>query len=70
MAATAPRCPRRQEHVTHARLSAAHAVSHIMDPGNTPAYDYLPFFYSREFHLSWQFYGRQVGEPLGESRFH
>lgn len=25
-------------------------------------YDYLPFFYSRAFDLSWQFYGDSAGE--------
>lgn len=25
-------------------------------------YDYLPYFYSRSFDLSWQFYGDNVGE--------
>lgn len=28
------------------------------------AYDYLPFFYSRSFDLSWQFYGDNVGETV------
>lgn len=27
-------------------------------------YDYLPFFYSRAFDLSWQFYGDNVGETV------
>ena len=44
----------RQEHVANARSSGAHAVSHILSPSDTPDYDYLPFFYSREFSLSWQ----------------
>jgi hypothetical protein len=31
-------------------------------PGTATApYDYLPFFYSREFNLSWQFYGQADG---------
>jgi monodehydroascorbate reductase (NADH) len=30
--------------------------------GATPApYDYTPYFYSREFNLSWQFYGQSDG---------
>lgn len=30
--------------------------------GGSPApYDYTPFFYSREFNLSWQFYGQSDG---------
>lgn len=28
------------------------------------AYDYLPFFYSRSFDLSWQFYGDNVGDTV------
>lgn len=27
-------------------------------------YDYLPFFYSRSFDLSWQFYGDNAGESV------
>lgn len=27
-------------------------------------YDYLPFFYSRAFNLSWQFYGDNVGDTV------
>lgn len=53
---------RRLEHVDHARKSAAHAVQAIMSPEKTHDYDYLPFFYSRVFTLSWQFYGDNVGE--------
>lgn len=37
------------------RLSAAHAVKAIY--GSMETYDYLPYFYSREFDLAWQFYG-------------
>ena len=44
----------RQEHVTHARASAAQAISAILAPDETKDYDYLPFFYSRIFGLSWQ----------------
>jgi len=29
-----------------------------------PEYDYLPYFYSRSFDLSWQFYGDNVGETV------
>eukprot|EP00803_Ostreobium_quekettii_P001068 evm.model.scf_23.9 EVM.evm.TU.scf_23.9 scf_23:77784-81756(-) len=47
----------RQEHVTHARQSAMHVVSAILDPGNTSSYDYLPVYYSRFFNLSWEFHG-------------
>lgn len=27
-------------------------------------YDYLPYFYSRSFDLSWQFYGDNVGDAV------
>eukprot|EP00250_Pteridium_aquilinum_P010888 c19694_g1_i3 orf=1760-2737(+) len=53
---------RRLEHVDHARKSAAHAAQAIMSPETVQDYDYLPFFYSRVFTLSWQFYGDNVGE--------
>lgn len=43
----------RQEHVTNARGTAVQAIASILDP-STPPYDYLPFFYSRVFNLSWQ----------------
>lgn len=50
----------RQEHISHARLSAAHAVRSILGLASGP-YTYLPYFYSREFNLSWQFWGSQGG---------
>ena len=50
----------RMEHVVNARLSAAHAVKAAL--GSTEPYDYLPYFYSRVFHLSWQFFGDNEGE--------
>eukprot|EP00884_Botryococcus_braunii_P016888 jgi/Botrbrau1/3883/Bobra.0183s0104.1 len=41
-----------------------HAISSILDRP-TPPYDYLPFFYSRVYNLSWQFYGWSDGtEPI------
>ena len=52
----------RQEHVTCARLTAAHAMAEAMTPGSAGDFDYLPFFYSRVFILSWQFYGLNEGE--------
>nr|KAJ0220926.1 hypothetical protein LSAT_V11C200083800 [Lactuca sativa] len=55
---------RRLEHVDAARKSARHAVSAIMEPEKTPEFDYLPFFYSRVFSLSWQFYGDNTGEAV------
>eukprot|EP00850_Spirogloea_muscicola_P000412 SM000002S05492 [mRNA] locus=s2:56884:58965:- [translate_table: standard] len=53
---------RRLEHVDHARKSAAHAVQVILNQEKCQDYDYLPYFYSRVFNLSWQFYGDNVGE--------
>ncbi|XP_020572585.1 monodehydroascorbate reductase 4, peroxisomal, partial [Phalaenopsis equestris] len=55
---------RRLEHVDSARKSARHAVSAITTPDKTVDFDYLPFFYSRVFTLSWQFYGDNVGEVI------
>ncbi|KAK4529323.1 hypothetical protein CCYA_CCYA01G0180 [Cyanidiococcus yangmingshanensis] len=46
----------RVEHVGHARQSAMHAVD-VMVGASTEPYDYLPFFYSRVFNLSWKFWG-------------
>jgi len=51
----------RQEHVANARASAKQAVNAILSPDSTSDYDYLPFFYSRVFNLSWQFYGANNG---------
>ncbi|GAB2236230.1 hypothetical protein Droror1_Dr00027969 [Drosera rotundifolia] len=55
---------RRLEHVDSARKSARHSVASIMEPDKTDELDYLPFFYSRVFTLSWQFYGDNVGEVI------
>lgn len=55
---------RRLEHVDCARKTARHAVAAIMAPRKTGDIDYLPFFYSRVFTLSWQFYGDNVGEVV------
>lgn len=44
----------RQEHVANARQTGALAISAIMAPGETQDFDYMPFFYSRVFDLSWQ----------------
>ncbi|KAK6129346.1 hypothetical protein DH2020_036919 [Rehmannia glutinosa] len=55
---------RRLEHVDAARKSARHAVAAIMEPEKTGEIDYLPFFYSRVFTLSWQFYGDNAGEVI------
>lgn len=55
---------RRLEHVDSARKSARHVVAAIMEPDKTGEFDYLPFFYSRVFTLSWQFYGDNVGDVV------
>ncbi|KAG9149641.1 hypothetical protein Leryth_022919 [Lithospermum erythrorhizon] len=55
---------RRLEHVDSARKAARHAVTAIMNPDKSIDFDYLPFFYSRVFTLSWQFYGDNVGEAI------
>ncbi|XP_011077888.1 monodehydroascorbate reductase [Sesamum indicum] len=58
---------RRVEHVDHARKSAEQAVKAIFasEQGKSISeYDYLPYFYSRSFDLSWQFYGDNVGETV------
>jgi monodehydroascorbate reductase (NADH) len=57
----------RQEHVANARSTAKHAISHILAPGETEDYYYLPYFYSREFNLSWQFYG--INNDADETMF-
>ncbi|KAL0309561.1 UNVERIFIED_CONTAM: Monodehydroascorbate reductase [Sesamum radiatum] len=58
---------RRVEHVDHARKSAEQAVKAIFasEKGTSvDEYDYLPYFYSRAFDLSWQFYGENVGDTV------
>ncbi|XP_051131734.1 monodehydroascorbate reductase-like [Andrographis paniculata] len=58
---------RRVEHVDHARKSAEQAVKAIIasEQGQSiEEYDYLPYFYSRAFDLSWQFYGDNVGDCI------
>ncbi|ESQ43686.1 hypothetical protein EUTSA_v10015502mg [Eutrema salsugineum] len=58
---------RRVVHVDHARKSAEQAVKAIKaaeEWKSIPEYDYLPYFYSRAFDLSWQFYGDNVGETV------
>lgn len=55
---------RRLEHVDSARRTARHAVAAIMEPEKTHDFDYIPFFYSRVFGLSWQFYGDNAGEVV------
>nr|ALR81983.1 monodehydroascorbate reductase [Eleusine coracana] len=60
---------RRLEHVDSARRTARHAVSAILEPAKTRDINYLPFFYSRVFTLSWQFYGDNVGEVVHFGEF-
>lgn len=58
---------RRVEHVDHARKSAEQAVKAIKASEEAKLieeYDYVPFFYSRSFDLSWQFYGDNVGDTV------
>eukprot|EP00245_Coleochaete_scutata_P002817 TRINITY_DN1395_c0_g2_i1.p1 TRINITY_DN1395_c0_g2~~TRINITY_DN1395_c0_g2_i1.p1 ORF type:complete len:432 (-),score=71.50 TRINITY_DN1395_c0_g2_i1:562-1857(-) len=58
---------RRTEHVDHARKSAIQAVQAIKakeEGKEIPDYDYLPYFYSRAFELSWVFYGDNVGDTV------
>jgi len=53
----------RQEHVTNCRESAAFAMASVMGE-KAAEYEYLPFFYSRVFQFSWQFYGKNSGSPV------
>lgn len=58
---------RRVEHVDHARKSAEQAVKSIKaseEGKSIDEYDYLPYFYSRSFDLSWQFYGDNLGDAV------
>ncbi|KAI8560136.1 hypothetical protein RHMOL_Rhmol04G0232600 [Rhododendron molle] len=57
----------RVEHVDHAHKSTEHAARAIFaneEGKSIDEYDYLPFFYSRAFNLSWQFYGDNVGDTV------
>lgn len=53
----------RQEHVVNCRTSAAYAMSSAMGE-KVGDYEYLPYFYSRVFSLSWQFYGFSDAETV------
>ena len=58
---------RRVGSVDHARKSAEQAVKAIRageDGEAVREYDYMPYFYSRVFDLSWKFYGDNVGESV------
>jgi monodehydroascorbate reductase (NADH) len=48
----------------HATFSGLHLTPPPPPAGSTAEYDYLPFFYSREFSLSWQFYGSSEGTAV------
>eukprot|EP01023_Acetabularia_acetabulum_P051078 TRINITY_DN560_c0_g1_i2.p1 TRINITY_DN560_c0_g1~~TRINITY_DN560_c0_g1_i2.p1 ORF type:complete len:474 (-),score=131.98 TRINITY_DN560_c0_g1_i2:289-1710(-) len=54
----------RQEHVQNCRETAYQAVNAILSPADTKPYDYLPYFYSRVYDLSWKFFGSSEGEPV------
>lgn len=54
----------RLEHVDNARKTAAHAIQAILNPSFEKSYEYLPYFYSRVFDLSWKFYGESNGECI------
>ncbi|KAF8729720.1 hypothetical protein HU200_017680 [Digitaria exilis] len=55
---------RRFEHVDCTRRTARHAVAAALNPSSAGDIDYLPFFYSRVFALSWRFYGDNAGEAV------
>lgn len=49
------------------RLTAAHVARELL--GQSATFEYSPFFYSRVFNLSWQFYGLSDGAevvPFGD----
>lgn len=46
------------------QLTIMQAIKACEEGGSIEAYDYLPFFYSRAFDLSWQFYGDNVGDTV------
>lgn len=46
------------------RLSFWQAIKSNEEGKTIDVYDYLPFFYSRSFDLSWQFYGDNVGDAV------
>eukprot|EP01023_Acetabularia_acetabulum_P065902 TRINITY_DN879_c0_g1_i1.p1 TRINITY_DN879_c0_g1~~TRINITY_DN879_c0_g1_i1.p1 ORF type:complete len:445 (-),score=89.43 TRINITY_DN879_c0_g1_i1:164-1498(-) len=54
----------RQEHVQNCRETAKQAVNAILSPAETQPYNYLPYFYSRVFDLSWKFFGSSKGDPV------
>eukprot|EP01023_Acetabularia_acetabulum_P041787 TRINITY_DN4094_c0_g1_i2.p1 TRINITY_DN4094_c0_g1~~TRINITY_DN4094_c0_g1_i2.p1 ORF type:complete len:641 (+),score=95.67 TRINITY_DN4094_c0_g1_i2:745-2667(+) len=59
----------RQEHVQNCRESAYQAVNSIMSSADTKPYDYLPYFYSRVYDLSWKFFGSSDGEVIHFGNF-
>jgi monodehydroascorbate reductase (NADH) len=60
---------RRLEHVDCARRTARHAVMAALDPMAAGDIDYMPFFYSRVFVLSWRFYGDNAGKAVHFGNF-
>lgn len=40
------------------------AIKSVEGGKTVEEYDYLPYFYSRAFDLSWQFYGDNVGDTV------
>ena len=71
--------PTRQEHVQHARSSAAFVARDIARSASAsasspsaadaaaappPSYSYLPYYYSRVFDLGWVFYGSSSSETV------
>ena len=69
--------PTRQEHVQHARASAAFVARDIVAQAAAatppappappaPSYSYLPYYYSRVFDLGWVFYGSQSTQSVVE----
>ncbi|KAJ7554972.1 hypothetical protein O6H91_05G017900 [Diphasiastrum complanatum] len=48
----------------HPKFLWSQAIKAAEAGNSIPEYDYLPYFYSRSFDLSWQFYGDNVGEDV------
>lgn len=53
------------DHVQHARESAAFVAKCMVSGDDAfPAYDPVPYFYSRYLDLAWKFYGISSGEAV------
>lgn len=48
----------------HSISSSPQAIKSAEQGTPIEEYDYLPYFYSRAFDLSWQFYGDNVGDTV------